>query len=91
MNFARIHNTRILPTISEPGFGVSGTSVATREGSMRIGIDAEGRRVFSEGLHNGQAWRCTPRGGFEQQDAAAASNFRVASSPWSSCAIAAPG
>ena len=75
-NFARIQNVRFLLTISEPGFEVSGTYVATREGSMRIDIEAEGQRVFSEGLHNGQAWQWTPEGGFEEQDEAAAAALR---------------
>lgn len=43
---------------------------------MRIGIDAEGRRVFSEGLHNGQAWQCTPEGSFEHPDEAPAAALR---------------
>jgi hypothetical protein len=75
-NFSRVENVRFLLTISEPGFEVAGTYVATREGSMRIDIEADGQRVFSEGLHQGKAWQWTPGGGFEDQDEAAAAALR---------------
>lgn len=75
-NFARIENVRYLLTISEPGFEVSGTYVATRQGSMRIDIEADGQRVFSEGLHHDKAWQWTPGSGFEDQDVAAAAALR---------------
>ena len=71
-NFARIENVRYLLTISEPGFEVFGTYVATRQGSVRIDIEANGQQVFSEGLHDGQAWQWTPDGGYAKQDEAAA-------------------
>ena len=67
-NFSKVENVRYLLTISEPGFEVSGTYVATRQGNMRIDIEADGQRVFSEGLHQGKAWQWTPGGGFEDQD-----------------------
>ena len=71
-NFSRIENIRFQLDISETGFEVSGTYVATRQGSMRIDIEADGQRVFSEGLHQGKAWQWTPGGGFEDQDKTAA-------------------
>lgn len=74
--FAEVENVRFLLTIREPGFEVSGTYVATRQGSMRIDIEAEGQRVFSEGLHQDRAWQWTPEGGFEEQDATAAAALR---------------
>ena len=75
-NFSRIENVRFLLTINEPGFEVSGTYVATRQGSMRIDIVADGQRVFSEGLHQGQAWQWTPGSGFEDQAGEAAAALR---------------
>ena len=75
-NFSRIENVRFLLKISEPGFEVSGTYVATRQGSMRIDIEADGQRVFSEGLHQGNAWQWTPGSGFEDQDKTAAAALR---------------
>ncbi len=75
-NFARIENVRFQLDISEPGFEVSGTYVATRQGSMRIDIEADGQRVFSEGLHQGKAWQWTPADGFEDQDEDAAAALR---------------
>jgi len=75
-NFSRVENIRCLLTISEPGFEVSGTYVATRTGNMRIDIEADGQRVFSEGLNNGKAWQWTPGGGFEDQDENAAAALR---------------
>jgi hypothetical protein len=36
--------------IREPAFEVRGTDVATRDGEMRIDVEADGQRVFSEGL-----------------------------------------
>jgi hypothetical protein len=75
-NFKRIENVRFQLTISEPGFEVSGTYVATRHGSMRIDIEADGQRVFSEGLHQGQAWQWKPGSGFEDQDGEAAAALR---------------
>jgi hypothetical protein len=75
-NFAWIQNIRYQLTISEPGFVVSGTYVATRQGDMRIDIEADGRRVFSEGLQQGRAWQWTPDGGVEEQDEQAAAALR---------------
>lgn len=67
-NYSRIENVRYLLDISEPGFEVTGTYVATRRGSMRIDIEAGGQRVFSEGLYEAKAWQWTPDGGYEEQD-----------------------
>jgi hypothetical protein len=67
-NFSRVENVRYLLTISEPGFEVSGTYVATRQGNMRIDIEADGQKVFSEGLFQGKAWQWTPGDGYEDQD-----------------------
>lgn len=74
--FNRIENIRYQLEISEPGFEVSGTYVATRKGDMRIDIEAGGQRVFSEGLYQGRAWQWTPGGGFEEQDETAAAALR---------------
>jgi hypothetical protein len=74
--FARIENIRYRLKIREPGFEVSGTYVATRQGNMRIDIEAGGQPVFSEGLHQGHAWQWTPGTGFEEQDDAAAAALR---------------
>ena len=71
-SFSRVENVRYLLTIKEPGFEVSGTYVATRQGSMRIDIEADGQRVFSEGLHQEQAWQWSPGSGFEDQGESAA-------------------
>jgi hypothetical protein len=59
---------RYLLTIKEPSFEVTGTYVATRDGSMRIDIEADGQRVFSEGVHDGQAWQWTAGEGIALQD-----------------------
>ncbi len=75
-NFSRIENVRYLLTIKEPGFEVSGTYVATRGGQMRIDIEADGQRVFSEGLLRGKAWQWTPAGGYEDQDGSSAAALR---------------
>lgn len=75
-NFSRIDNIRFLLTISEPGFDVSGTYVATRSGNMRIDIEADGQVVFSEGLYRGAAWQWTSDGGTRDQDEAAAAALR---------------
>ena len=74
--FARIENIRYRLDIREPGFEVSGTYVATRQGNMRIDIEAGGQRVFSEGLYQGHAWQWTPDEGFEEQDEDAAAALR---------------
>jgi hypothetical protein len=75
-NFSKIENVRFLLNISEPGFEVSGTYLATRDGNMRIDIEADGERVFSEGLFRGNAWQWTPGKGMEEQDAPAAAALR---------------
>jgi hypothetical protein len=67
---------RYLLTISEPGFEVSGTYVATRDGNMRIDVEADGQRVFSEGLFQGEAWQWTPGGGVESQDESSSAALR---------------
>ena len=74
--FERIENIRIRLVITEPGFEVTGTYVATRFGDMRIDIKADEQTVFSEGLHQSQAWQWTPDGGIESQDGTAASALR---------------
>lgn len=71
-NWAGIRNVRYRLTIIEPSFEVEGSYVATREGSVRMDITADGKRVFSEGLHEGSAWRWSPDGGVEQQNEEAA-------------------
>jgi hypothetical protein len=60
----RIENLRIVLDIHEPTFEVTGTYVASREGYMRIDIEAGGQRVFAEGLNGDGAWQWTPEGGF---------------------------
>jgi len=75
-NWSRIENVRILLEISEPGFEVTGTYVATREGNMRIDIMAGGQAVFREGLYQDKAWQWTPEGGIEHQDKTAAAALR---------------
>ena len=75
-NWARIENVRYLLTINEPSFEVTGTYVATRDGSMRIDIEADGNRVFSEGLHDGQAWQWTTGEGITLQDDQSAAALR---------------
>jgi len=49
-NFETIGNVRFQLVTREPGFEISGTYVATRDGNMRFDIEAGGQRVFSEGL-----------------------------------------
>lgn len=61
--FAPIDNLRIRLDIREPTFEVTATYVATREGQMRIDIEAGGERVFAEGLNDGRAWQWTPDAG----------------------------
>jgi hypothetical protein len=39
--------------VREPAFEVRETDVAAREGEMRIDVEADGQRVFSEGLDKG--------------------------------------
>ena len=46
------------------------------EGSMRMDILAEDKRVFSEGLHEGGAWQWSLDGGLVQQDEEAAVALR---------------
>ena len=75
-NWARIENVRYLLTINEPSFEVTGTYVATRDGSMRIDIEADGQRVFSEGLHDGRAWQWTAGEGITSQDDKSAAALR---------------
>ncbi|MDX1379883.1 MAG: hypothetical protein R3233_02125 [Xanthomonadales bacterium] len=48
--------------IREPAFAVTGRYVASRDGTMRIDIFADGERVFAEGLEDGRAWQWTPAG-----------------------------
>lgn len=71
-NWSKVHNIRVLLTIKEPGFEVQGIYVATRDGSMRIDITADGNRVFAEGLHRGKAWQWRPDTGYEGTNEAAA-------------------
>jgi hypothetical protein len=75
-NWAGIENVRYLLTIKEPSFEVTGTYVATRDGSMRIDIEADGQRVFSEGLHDGRAWQWTAGEGITSQDDKSAEALR---------------
>jgi len=80
-NFERIGNVRFQLAIREPGFKISGTYVATRDGNMRIDIEAGGQRVFSEGLYQNQAWQWTPGSGKERPRCA----------PWSTISISKTG
>jgi hypothetical protein len=75
-NWARIENVRFELAISEPGLEVTGTYVATRDGSMRIDIEADGQRVFSEGLDLGRAWQWTPGDGVKPSGEAGAQALR---------------
>ncbi len=75
-NWALISNVRIQLDIEEPDFKVSAVYVATRQGSMRINIQLNGKTMFSEGLHQGQAWKWTPEGGARQQDEVSAAALR---------------
>ncbi len=59
-------------SIKEPGFEVAGTYVASRAGSMRIDIEADGKHVFSEGLDAKGAWEWSPEGGVGAQSEAGA-------------------
>jgi len=82
-NWSKVHSIRVLLTIKEPGFEVQGNYVASRDGSMRIDITADGNRVFAEGLHQGKAWQWSPDTGYAGTNEAAA--IALANS------IAAPG
>jgi hypothetical protein len=75
-NWAMVDNVRIQLDIKEPTFEVTGTYVATRDGEMRIDIRAGGERVFSEGLHQGQAWEWRPAQGRQEVDEVAAATLR---------------
>jgi len=75
-NWALISNVRVQLDIVESDFRVSATYVATRQGSMRIDIQMDGKTAFSEGLHQGKAWKWTPAGGTEGQDGPSASALR---------------
>ena len=66
--WAKIQNVRVELTISEPGFEVDGLYLATRDGRMRIDIEVDGQRVFSEGFDGEKAWQWTPGKGVEWQD-----------------------
>lgn len=67
--FARVDTLRIELDIEEPGFEVTGTWVASRDGRMRIDIQAGGERVFAEGLDGERAWQWTPKDGVSLSDA----------------------
>ena len=81
--FDRVGNLRIELDIREPGFEVTATYVASRDGRMRIDIYSGGEHVFTEGLDGGRAWQWTPEGGVSSQSAAGAAALRHG--------IAAPG
>jgi hypothetical protein len=51
-----VHAIAIDLTVREPRFTVDGRYRATRDGSMRIDIQADGQRVFTEALYRGRAW-----------------------------------
>jgi hypothetical protein len=74
--FEAIHNLRVELDIREPTFEVSGTYLASRDGRMRIDIEAGGRRVFAEGLVDGRAWQWNPEGGVLESNAAGAAALR---------------
>lgn len=73
---AAVDNLRIVLDIREPAFEVSGTYVASRDGRMRIDIEAGGERVFAEGLIGGHAWQWTPDGGVTASRAEGAAALR---------------
>lgn len=62
--------------IVEPTFEVEGVYVATRDGSMRVDILADGRRVFTEALDRGRAWSWSPDDGVRDGSAAGAMALR---------------
>jgi hypothetical protein len=74
--FERVENLRIALDISEPGFEVTATYVASRDGRMRIDITAGGERVFAEGLDGEGAWQWTPQAGVKTSSAAGAAALR---------------
>ncbi len=57
--FSKLRALRLQVQITEPGFQVSGTYVATREGYVRIDVYSNEQRVFSEALgpEGGWQWR----------------------------------
>jgi hypothetical protein len=67
--FERVDNLRIELDIEEPGFEVTGTWAADRDGRMRIDVHASGERVFAEGLDGERAWQWTPGDGVSRSDA----------------------
>ena len=71
-----VDNLRIRLDIKEPTFEVRGTYVATRDGRMRIDIEAGGERVFAEGLDDGRAWQWTPDSGVTGSRAEGAAALR---------------
>ena len=75
-NWTLISNVRVQLLIEEPDFSVNAIYVATRQGNMRINIQMDGKTAFSEGLHQGKAWKWTPAGGAEEQDDVSASALR---------------
>ena len=50
--------------------------VADNDVDVHIDIDSDGERVFSEGLHDGQAWQWSPDGGVTPQDEKSAAALR---------------
>lgn len=74
--FDRVGNLRIELDIREPGFEVTATYVASRDGRMRIDIFSGGEHAFTEGLDGGRAWQWTPEGGVSSQSAAGAAALR---------------
>lgn len=52
-----IRSLRLQLQITEPGFTVQGTYLATREGYVRVDIHADGQRVFTEALGPDGGWQ----------------------------------
>lgn len=74
--FEAIENVRFRLDIREPTFEVTGTYVASRTGEMRLDIEADGQRVFAEGLDDGVAWQWSPDGGVTLAGEAGAASLR---------------
>lgn len=74
--FEAIENVRFRLDIREPTFEVTGTYVASRAGEMRIDIEADGQRVFAEGLDDGVGWQWSPDGGVTLAGEAGAASLR---------------
>ncbi len=76
---AAIEAVRVFETdieITEPSFTVDGAYIATRDGSMRVDISADGERVFTEALDSGRAWSWSLGEGVKEGTAQGAAALR---------------